>query len=77
VGPDVVNGEDVGVVQGRDGPGLTLEAAQALGVTGDLLGEHLEGDLAVEAGVAGAVHLTHAPGPEGRQDLVSSEQGSR
>ncbi len=42
----------------------------------DVLGEDLDGDRAVEAGVAGFVHLAHAPGPEGGDDLIRAEAGA-
>lgn len=74
---DLVDGDDAGVVQGRGGAGLALEAAQALGAGGDLAGQHLDGGLAPELQVAGAIDLPHAPGAQGRQDLVGSEPRSR
>ena len=77
VGADVVDGEDVGVVQGGDGAGLALEAAQPLGVGGGIGREDLEGDLAPETGVAGPVDLPHAPGAEGREDLVRADTAAR
>ena len=48
---------DVRVVQGGDGAGLTLESLLEIRITGDMLGQHLDGDGAVEAGVGGLVHL--------------------
>ena len=38
-----------------------------------MLGEHLDGDGAVQAGVARLVHFAHAPSPNGREDLVGAE----
>jgi hypothetical protein len=77
VGVDVVDGKDVGVVEGGEGAGLALEAAQPLGVGGGVLGEDLEGDLAAEAGVAGPVDFPHAPGAEGCEDLVRADAAAR
>ena len=54
-------------------PGLLFEAAETLGVTGDVLGQDLDRHLAAEAGVASAVDLTHAPGPEQAEDLVGTK----
>ena len=76
MGADVVDGEDVGVVEGGDGAGLELEALEAVGVGGDVVVEDLEGDVAAEAGVAGAVDLAHAAGPEQLDDLVRPEADS-
>ena len=42
-----------------------------------MLGQHLDGDGAVEAGVGGFVDLAHAPGAEGGVDLVGAEGCSR
>ena len=42
-----------------------------------MLGEHLDGDRAVQAGVAGFVDLTHPPSAEGGDDLIRSERGAR
>jgi len=58
------------VVEGGDGAGLLLEAAQAIGIVAQLGREDLDGDVAAEAGVAGAVHLAHPPGPDQVEDLV-------
>ena len=69
----VVNGEDVGVVEGGDGPRLPFEEAEALGIAGHLLRQHLDRDVAAEAGITGAVDLPHAAGPEELDDLVGSE----
>ena len=68
---------DVRVVQGGDGAGLTLESLLEIRITGDMLGQHLDGDGAVEAGVGGLVDLAHAPGAEGGGvDLVGAECGA-
>ena len=40
---NVVNGADVGMIQGGSGLGLALEAGQGLRVAGDFLGQKLEG----------------------------------
>ena len=72
VGADVVDGEDVRVVQGAGGAGLLLEAAELLAI-GDPLEENLDRDLALQAGVTGAVDLTHRPRAEQPHDLVRAE----
>ncbi len=38
-----------------------------------MLGEDFDGDRAVEAGIAGFVHLAHAPSPEGGDDLIRTK----
>ncbi len=57
---DVVNGADVGVVQGGGGLGFALEAAQGLRISGDLIGKEFQGDEAMEASVFGLVNHAHA-----------------
>ncbi len=67
---DVVDGDDVGVVQGRGSLGLLHEAALALGV-GDLLRrQDLDGDEAVQVRVAGLVDHAHPALAELLEDLV-------
>ncbi len=41
-----------------------------------MLGEHLDGDGAVQAGVTGFVDLPHAARADGREDLVGAERGA-
>jgi hypothetical protein len=58
---DVEEADDVRVTQGRGCACLALEARDELGGTP---GEHLDGNAAVEARVAGAVDLTHSAGAQ-------------
>jgi len=74
LGADVVNDGDVGVVERRGCFGLLLEARQALGLRGELGGQHLDRDLAPEACVLREVHRAHAAGAEGFEDLVGTER---
>ena len=69
----VVDGDDVGVVERGDGAGLALEAAAVIGAGGACPREDLDGDVAIEPGVAGAVDLAHAADPESGLDLVVAE----
>ena len=57
--PDVVQLTDVRMVQGRDRPRFVFESAQAIRVMGHRRGENLDGDVAIEPRVAGAVDLAH------------------
>ncbi len=61
------------VVQAGDGLRLALEPLLQIGVRSYMLGENLDGDRAIQAGVAGLVDLAHAPSPNGREDLVGSK----
>ena len=60
---------DVRVTQAGDGLRLALEARAAVRVGAELGREDLDGDGAVEAGVAGLVDLAHAACPDGGLDL--------
>ena len=70
---DVVQAADVRVIERRDRLGLALEPCAELRVTRQLRREHLHGDLAVEARIAGLIHLAHASGPDQGEDLVGAE----
>ena len=52
---------DAGVIEGGDGAGLALEALAKLRPVGDVRGQDLDGDGALEARVAALVDLAHAP----------------
>src|ERR1700694_5614477 len=60
------------VERGQD-LGFALEAGHALGVAGKRLGQNLQRNIALQLGVAGAVHLAHAAGTDGREDLVRAK----
>jgi len=51
---ETINGGDVRVVQGREGPRFALESRQAFGVGGKRIGQNLDRDLAAERGVGAA-----------------------
>mgnify|MGYP000293648354 CR=1 FL=1 len=58
---EAVDTGDVRVRQSGEDAGLALEALQALGVLGEALGQHLQGDVAAELGVLGPPDLAHPP----------------
>ncbi len=57
---DVEDRENVGVVERCRGAGFLREALQAVGISGVRRGLNLDGHVAVEAGIARTVHLTHS-----------------
>ena len=65
------------MVERGDGPGLVLEAAAAIGVSGEAGRQDLDSDDAIEAGVPRLVHLAHAAGPNGGEDLGTDPSGHR
>ena len=70
---DVVDAADVGMVQGRDGASLALEAGPQIGIASDLTRQDLDRDCPIEARVAGFVDLTHAAQPDLGSDFVRAE----
>ena len=62
--PDVVQLADVRMVQGRDRTRFVFESAQAIRVIGHRRGENLDGDVAIETRIAGAVDFAHPASAE-------------
>ncbi len=56
---DVINGADVGMIQGRRGLGLTPEAAERCGVASDIFRKEFQGDETMQARVFGLVNHAH------------------
>jgi hypothetical protein len=52
----------------RDGPRLARRR-----VRGQVAGQHLDGDNAIEPRVAAAIHLAHAAGTDGGENFVGTE----
>ena len=75
-GLHAIDGTDVRMVQGRQDTGFTREAGQALGVGRERGGQRLDGDVAAEEGIAGAVHLAHAALAQRGQDLVRADSSA-
>ena len=71
--PDVVEGDDVGMVERGDRAGFLLEAPAAIGVGGELRRQGLQGHLPAEPRVARPVHLAHAARAEKAKDFVRPE----
>ncbi len=59
---EVVNGNDIGMVQGGDGMGLAFEAFAALGVSGCVFAQDFDGHIAIETRIVRAVDFAHAAG---------------
>ena len=68
--PDLVDRADIGMVQRRGRLRLPLEAGQGLGVFGDVIGQELQGDKAVEGYVLGLVDHTHPAATQLLDDAV-------
>jgi hypothetical protein len=65
------------MIQRGRGVRLLLEAPQAISVSGEGRGQHLDRDIASKTGIARAIDLSHAPGPERSDDFVRSEADTR
>jgi hypothetical protein len=52
---------------------FTLEPRATIGICGPCVGEHLDRDLARQAGVSCAIDLAHAPCAKQRDDLITAE----
>ena len=55
-----MDGADAGMIQRRRGFCLALEACERLAIPSQFVGKEFQGDEAVQAGVFGLVHHTHA-----------------
>ena len=69
-GPDIVNGEDVGMVERTGSPRFFFEALLTSLVAAERVRQDLDGDETTQAGVARAVHLAHAAFANQFDDLV-------
>ena len=65
--------DDARMIERGQGLRLAAESLQAVGVRGHPGGENLEGDLAPQLGVRGAIHLAHAAFAQLGEDAVVAE----
>ncbi len=72
----VVQRADMGVIQTRDGLRFALESPAHVGVVGEVLGQHLDGNRAAEPRVGGLVDLAHPAGADGGFDSVGAERSA-
>jgi hypothetical protein len=55
-----VNGADILMIQGRCGAGFAAEPLDRLRVSGDVVRQEFQGDIATEAGVFGFINHAHS-----------------
>ena len=67
---DVMNGENVGMIQRRDGASFLLEASQTVNIFRKCFGEDFDGDVAAEARVLRAKHFAHSARANRRDNFV-------
>src|SRR5207249_6484957 len=73
---DVEDREQVGMIDCACRARLLLEATQPIGVLSEHRRQDLDGDLARDARIAGAIDLPHPARPEGRDDFVMTNAGA-
>ena len=56
---------------------FALEPGESFGVAGEGVRQDLDRDVAIQLGIARAIHLAHAAGPHGGEDLVRAEADAR
>jgi hypothetical protein len=61
------------VVQCGDGARLLFEPGAAAGIGRDVGRENLDGHVASQAGIAGAVDFAHRPGAQPGKDFIRAE----
>ncbi len=74
---DLVDGDDVRMVEGRHRARFFLEASDAIGLGGHLLGQDLERHVAVQPRVARPVDVAHPAGAQPSADRVYAELATR
>ena len=66
---------DVRMVERSEHLCLALEAREPIAVAREMLRQHLDGDIALQLRIAGAIDLAHAAGTERRDDFVRAKAG--
>jgi hypothetical protein len=61
------------VVERRERLGLAREPAQTLRITGEEIGQDLDGDVAIEPGIAGSIDFAHPASTEWRDEFIGAE----
>src|SRR5262245_36610489 len=64
------------MIERREYIGFALETGDAVGISAEAFGDDLEGDVAPEFRIPRPIHLAHAAGPEGFQDLVRAKSSA-
>src|SRR5262245_64507347 len=72
-----VDAADVRMVQRGEHLGFALEPGEAIGIEREGFGEDLQGDVAIQRGVARTIDFAHAARAERGEDLVAAETEAR
>jgi hypothetical protein len=73
---DAVDGGDARMVDGGEQPRLALEAGEAIRIAGERRRQHLDGHVAAQPRVAGAIHLANPARADEVADLVRANDGA-
>ena len=68
---------DVRVIERRERLRFAFETRASVAIAGDRGRQDLEGDIATEPGIAGAIHLAHASGADGTLDFINANASAR
>ena len=74
---DLVDGADVGMIEGGGATRLTQQTRTRAGLVHRLLGKHLERHLALQAIIARAIDLPHAARTQAAEDREVADPGAR
>ena len=74
---DMKDRDNVGMIEGRGSLRFDFEASQALRIARPEIGKDLNGHIALERGVAGAIYLAHSPCAEGGDDFIGIQLCTR
>ena len=61
------------MIERRQHLGLAFESGQALRIAGQRFGQHLDGDIAFQTGIVGAIHHAHAAFAKLADDLIRTK----
>jgi hypothetical protein len=67
---NIIERANMRMIQAGDGFGFLVEALLQNWIAGKMRGKDLDGDAAVEAGIAGAIDFAHAAGAKWGHDFV-------
>ena len=74
--PDLVDGQDVGVIERRGGLGFLDETTNAVLVGCDLGEQNFQSDLSAKLSIFGKIHLAHTALADLRNDAVMTDGAS-
>ena len=74
---ETMDRRDVWMVQRCEQLRLTLEPDEAVGISGEQFRQDLQGDVAVEPRITGALDLAHAAGAQQADDFVRTDARAR